>query len=99
MAGDRDSKGRFLQGNSVAAEGFAGLVEQRFGGDEEMAKEWLVKVGRYAYGANYRNRDGSYPGWVKGCFRGHPGTPEQFQRDNDPKNLEFTLGDVGETEF
>ena len=99
MAADRDGRGRFLQGNSVAAEGFAGLVEQRFGGDEEMAKDWLARVGKYAYGTAYRNRDGSYPGWVKVCFRGHPGSPEQFQRDNNPELLEFTLDDVGEMKF
>lgn len=95
---NRDAQGRFVTGNQVALQGWAGLVRQRFGGDEATAKAWVGQLGRWAYGLNYRNADGQYMPWVKPGFRQHPGRPEQFTQDYNSR-FDFTLADVPELEY
>lgn len=94
----RDKQGRFAAGNPYALMGWQGLVNRRFAGDVVAAKEWVGQLGRYAYGRNYWTPGKGYPCWVKGCSKTHPGTPEAFHVNWNPR-LSFTLADVPEKEF
>lgn len=87
---DRDSKGRFVAGHSVAAKGWAALVTQRFGGNEAAAREWLGRVGGWAYAKQAQIFRAS-------TFQ-YPGSPEEFL-DKYNRRLEFSLQDVGELRF
>jgi len=51
---NRDHRGRFMPGNQVAASGWAGLVQRRFGGDEATAKAWWGRMGAWHHDASYR---------------------------------------------
>lgn len=86
----RDAKGRFVAGHSLATKGWEGLVRKRFDGDVVAAKEWLGRVGSWAYA----RQTGIFRSYA---FR-HPGTPEQFLAEWR-KRMNFTLADVGEMEF
>lgn len=87
---DRDAKGRFVAGHSIAKSGWEGLVNKRFGGNRAAAVEWLGRVGAWEYARQ------------AGIFRSYafqyPGTPEQFL-EHYTKRLEFTLADVSELQF
>ncbi len=95
---NRDSLGRFVQGNQIARQGWAGLVARRFQGDECAARAWVGQLGRWAYGLNYRRADGEYLPWVKPGFRQHPGQPESFAQEYSQR-FEFSLGDVPEMRY
>jgi hypothetical protein len=67
---DRDTKGRFVAGNSFALIGWRALVTQRFAGDERACRAWWGCMGAWHYDAPYRADGlGAIP---------HPGTPEEF---------------------
>lgn len=87
---DRDSKGRFVAGHSVAKSGWDGLVSKRFNGDRAAAREWLGQVGAWAYARQ--------TGIVRSYAFQYPGTPEQFL-EKFTRRLDFTLQDVGELKF
>lgn len=74
---DRTERGRFAPGNRVSCLGWAGLVEKRFKGDEQAAKQWLIRLGKFAYA---RQAGGFTPAMRRRMQRTftHPGTPEEY---------------------
>jgi hypothetical protein len=77
----RDSKGRFVPGNTIAALGWRGLVNKRFGGNEKMAKRWLAQLGGFAYASMFhpQSRTATMQRRLETLYI-HPGTPEEFVR-------------------
>jgi hypothetical protein len=77
----RDSKGRFVVGNTIAVLGWRGLVNKRFSGDEQMAKRWLAQLGGFAYASMFhpQARTVTMQRRLETLFV-HPGTPEEFIR-------------------
>lgn len=71
---DRDHKGRFEKGNEVSKLGWQGLVNKRFDGDADLAREWAGKIGAHYYA---RQSGAGFSMELKECFA-HPGTPEEF---------------------
>lgn len=87
---NRDKQGRFTQGNTIARNGWDGLVRKRFSGEAVAAREWVGAVGRWAYAQQ--------TGIVRrGAFQ-HPGSPENFLV-NWKSRMSFTLADVSELSF
>jgi hypothetical protein len=85
----RDTRGRFTPGNQYARQGWTGLVQRRFGGDERACKAWWGAMGAWHSDAVYRAHGLGHMPW--------PGTPEEFvtsRRDYLRSALEFTLADV-----
>lgn len=76
---NRDSRGRFVSGNTICHSGWAGLVSKRFGGDEALARRWCGRIGAYQY--SVMTVAGS-PLAHKLPFA-HPGSPEDFCRSQD----------------
>lgn len=93
----RDEKGRFLPGNTVSKLGWQGLVNKHFGGNADLAKQWLRLCGDYGYGRCFFHPKHGYPSWVKKRFRTPPPSPSDYSVN--PSRLEFTLADVGELAF
>lgn len=93
MKAQRRKNGQFAPGNTISRLGWRGLVEKRFDGDMEAAKEWIGRVGANQY-AKQAQIFRSY------AFQ-YPGRPEDFvaKRAERNKALEFTLSDVGELSF
>lgn len=77
----RDAKGRFVGGNQIAALGWAGLVNKRFGGNDRLAKRWLAQLGRFAYASMFHPlaRTATMQRRLQTVYI-HPGTPEEFVR-------------------
>jgi hypothetical protein len=77
----RDARGRFTRGNPYAVKGWAALVNQRFAGDELMAKKWLGQLGRFAYASMFhpQARTATIQRRLQTVYI-HPGTPEEFIR-------------------
>jgi hypothetical protein len=87
---ERDRKGRFQPGNQVCYQGWQGLVQKRFAGDEQACREWWGRMGAWHYDTVYRNIGlGAIP---------HPGTPEEFlQRKRSA--LAFKLEELPDLPF
>ena len=66
---NRDSRGRFVHGHTVAVHGWRGLVNKRFGGNEDAARAWWGCCGAYYYDQMCAPRM---------RFMEHPGQPEDF---------------------
>lgn len=58
----------------IAKQGWAGLVQRRFGGDERAAKQWIGAVGAYHYDRGLRGL-----GWYLRPVFPHPGDPSAFR--------------------
>ena len=68
----RDCQGRFITGNIYCYQGWRGLVQKRFVGNEAAAREWWGKMGAYNSDAVYRAHSlGHMP---------YPGSPEEFMQ-------------------
>lgn len=82
----RDSQGRFIEGNIYCYQGWRGLVQKRFGGNEAAAREWWGKMGAYNSDAVYRNIGlGHMP---------YPGSPEEFMEHRGQALETITLENV-----
>jgi len=95
----RDSKGRFTHGNTIAYSGWLGLVNKRFQGDLGIAREYVRQLGRYSYG-KMCDSPVSTPSmvWRKYHIFYHPGTPESFTELYNSR-FEFDLETLKELEF
>lgn len=95
----RDSKGRFTHGNTIAYSGWLGLVNKRFQGDYGIAREYVRQLGRYSYG-KMCDSPVSTPAmiWRKYHIFYHPGSPEQFAQQYSQR-LDFNMNDVTELAF
>jgi len=81
----RDSRGRFIAGNIYCYQGWHGLVQKRFGGNEAATREWWGKMGAYNSDAVYRiDGLGHMP---------YPGSPEEFmeQRRQSLETILLTI--------
>lgn len=90
----RNAQGRFVAGNTIAQQGWRGLVQKRFDGDVTAARAWLAQLGRHSYaqqalaGTCLAHKLALWP---------HPGQPETFTAAWR-QSLAFTLADVPELE-
>jgi hypothetical protein len=87
----RARNGQFLPGNTIAKQGWRGLVRKRFQGDVGAAREWVGAIGAWAYDAPYRAKGwGSFP---------HPGPPEEFKQRRDQSIQAISLNSIQELQF
>lgn len=91
----RNAQGRFVAGNTIAQQGWRGLVDKRFDGDTTAARAWLAQLGRHSYarqaigGTRFEYRLQTI--WA------HPGAPGEFLAAWR-QALAFTLADVEEVQ-
>jgi hypothetical protein len=87
------------QRRAIARAGWEAMVEQQFGGDEALAKEWWGRIGKWA-----SDVAAGYAGTHIQVFH-HPGSPEEFRRRRQillierQQAMEFTLGQLKELAF
>lgn len=87
----RNVQGRFVAGNTIAQQGWCGLVQKRFDGDVTAARAWLAQLGRHSYARQAIG--GTVFAYRLQTVWPHPGNPGEFLAAWR-QSLAFTLADI-----